>query len=314
MNSFSFFLKTYEHDKERVIRLIESYNKHNIEKHLLYLMCPDEDVDCFSDWESTTVRIIKESAIKTDLFTEDTKWSKGYLNQEIFKLAFWELGLCENYQCIDSDAVFIRDFVKRDFMYDEDTPYTVLVEDNDLRADYYYNKLYWNGRMKWLKKIQDELDFHPYKMLTCHGFQIISAKAIKSFKEEFLEPRKYTYKSIIEIAPYEFSWYNFWLQKTEAIPIHMCEPNFKTFHLKQHLINDVLRGMSIDDWAKGYVGVVVNSNFDVGIGCYEDLSVYSFENAEIPLKIIRKNYEFYGGLLKKRSGILKKAGDLLGKI
>ncbi len=34
----------------------------------------------------------------------------GYINQEIVKLAFWELGLTENYFCVDSDAVFVRPF------------------------------------------------------------------------------------------------------------------------------------------------------------------------------------------------------------
>lgn len=293
MLKFAFFLKTYRGDEQRTRRLVDSWNRYNVENLKMFIMCPKEDVGRFKNLKAHNIMVIEEEQIKTPLFTEDTQWSKGYLNQEIFKLAFWELGLCENYQCIDADALFIRPFFLKDFMYDKDIPYTILVEDNDLRSDVYYNKLYWNSRMRWIKRIEDALDYHPYKLLTCHGFQIFSAKVLKSFKEKYLLPNGYTYRDAIDIAPYEFTWYNLWLQKMEVIPIKVCEPNFKTFHLKQHHINAVLNGMKIEDWAKGYLGIVVNSNYGIGSGDYDDLSIYDSTNAGLNIETVKKNYIFY---------------------
>ena len=64
----------------------------------------------------------------------------GYINQEIIKLSFWKKRLCKNYFCMDSDGVFIRNFYISDFMYDKNTPFTVLVEDNELKVDPEYFK------------------------------------------------------------------------------------------------------------------------------------------------------------------------------
>lgn len=317
MIKFAFFLKTYREDKLRVRKLIDSWNRYNVEHLKMFIMCPRSDVYEFKNLENENIEVIEEELIKTSLFTEDTQWSKGYLNQEIFKLAFWELGLCENYQCIDSDALFIRPFYIKDFMYDEDTPYTVLIQDNDLKSDTYYNKLYWNGRMKWLVKIEDALDYHPYKLLTCHGFQIFSSKVLKSFKRDYLEANGYTYRDIINIAPYEFTWYNLWIQKSEVIPIKICEPNFKTFHLKQHHIHDVLRGMKIEDWSKGYLGIVVNSNYGVGDGDYNDISFYDSKNAELNIDSVNENYKFYRKILNDKNssnGIVETSIKVVKKI
>ena len=62
-------------------------------------------------------------------------------------------------------------------------------------------------------------------------------------------------------APYEFSWYNLWLQKSQVIPIEVREPLVKTFHHEGQHLEYALRGIGPDDIARGFVGVVVNSNY-----------------------------------------------------
>lgn len=312
MIDFGFLLKTYSGDYDRAEKLINSYVQYNVDKIPLFLMCPKKDIELFSGFKGNGISIVSEEEVYTNVFTEDGSMPMGYLNQEVYKLAFWETGLCANYMCIDSDALFIRPFNKWEFMYDDETPYTCLEEDNDLRADHYYNKLYWNGRRKWISKIEDELDFHPCHLLTCHGFQIFSSKVLKSLKEDFMNPKGYDYKDLIQISPYEFSWYNLWLQKTNVIEIHQIEHLFKCFHLKQHHIGYVLSGMKLEDWAKGYVGIIVNSNYGVGEGAYYDLSVYNGDNADIPDDIIDQNYKFYKRLRKGR--IKRKSQLFLSKV
>ena len=300
MVDLGFLLKTYNGDYHRAVKLVGSYTQYNVDRIPLFIVCPKNDIELFSILKGDGISIVPEEEIYSNVFTEDGKMSMGYLNQEIYKLAFWETGLCANYMCIDSDALFIRPFSKWEFMYDDETPYTSLEEDNDLRADHYYNKQYWNSRREWISKIEDEMDFHPHHLLTCHGFQIFSSKVLKSLKEDFMKLKGYDYKDLIRISPYEFSWYNLWLQKTNVIEIHQIECLFKCFHLKQHHIEYALSGMRLEDWAKGYIGIIVNSNYGVGEGDYYDLSVYNRDNAGIPDEIIDQNYNFYKRLRKGR--------------
>lgn len=299
MYDFCFFLKTYINDYNLVIRLLESFQKYNEDNIILYLVCPMQDVSNFQALVQKNVVLLAEEEIDVDVFDMDTRWSVGYLNQAIYKLAFSELALCKNYMPIDSDAVFIRPFFKKDFLYNREIPYTVLIEDNDLHSDCYYYNEYWEERRKLIKKIEDVYDFHPYKLLTCHGFQIFSLQVLTDLKENFMKVRGYTYKDLIGISPYEFSWYNLWLQKSKCMPIYLSEPFFKTFHLKQHQIFSVLQGMKIEDWAKAYVGIVVNSNYGVGVGMYENIDCFTYKTSGIPMEVILNNYKFYKKMIKK---------------
>ena len=93
---------------------------------------------------------------------------------------------------------------------------------------------------------------------------------LRSLKEEFLAPRGWTYADALAVSPYEFSWYAMWLQKTQVIPIHQREPLVKVFHTEDQYLEYVLRGITNGDVARGYLAVVVNSNFSRDAG-FRDL-------------------------------------------
>ena len=69
-----------------------------------------------------------------------------YIHQEIIKLAFDEISIGPNYMRRGSDGVFIRDFSIRDFMFESETPFTVVFEDNELRTDLDYFNTHWRAR------------------------------------------------------------------------------------------------------------------------------------------------------------------------
>ena len=262
MYNFCFMLKTYNQDIHAVDRLVKTFIKHTVEKIHLYIVIPKTDYDIFKKYENDNISIVIEEKIDVCFFTEAVDGlSVGYLNQEICKLAFWKLNLCDNYCCLDSECYFIRDFYYKDFMYDETTPYTVLFEDKDLQVDYQYYKYFWKNREPYLEKIANSMELNNHKILTCHGFQNMSKKALKSFEHNYLSKFGYTYKDIIKIAPYEFSWYNLWLQKNKDIPIYICEPFFKTYHTQKQYWRDIFSGITEKDLARSYVGIVINGNF-----------------------------------------------------
>ncbi len=231
-------LKTYGEDFLYTQRLIASYRKHNSDDIPLYVVVPRADLGKFATFEGVDIETLAEESVTDCLVSDDSVFGirPGYINQEIIKLAFWELDLCDNYLCLDSDAEFIRDFYFADFMHDENTPFSVLVEDNELAVDPEYYNEHWIGRSKLLEVIKQELGVEDRRTLTCHNKTIFSAKVLKTFKEKYLLPRGYTYVGPLKKSPYEFSWYNFWLQKDKTIPIVFREPLFKIFHSKnQHL-------------------------------------------------------------------------------
>lgn len=296
MEKFVFLLKTYEKDLRYAIRLIKSFQKYNVDNIKLYIVLPKEDIIKLNSLleESDKYNIIIKDERSVCPYMVDKPLngiSAGYINQEIVKLSFWENDLCENYFCVDSDAVFIREFGYNDFMASNGFPYTVLLEDKRLKSDPIYYKEFWIDREKSLKKILDEFQMDRHRYMTCHGFQTFNKEVLESLKTEFMRKKHYSYSDLLEISPYEFSWYNFYLQKTQIIPINVSDEIFKTFHLKEHYLNSCLNGVEIGDLARAYVGIVINSNFTNGKSItYGDVN-------EIHVRVSGKLYRY---ILKER--------------
>jgi hypothetical protein len=267
MHPFAMLLKSYSGDLEYAKRCIASFTRFNADGIPLYVVVPATDVAAFSALAGPQITVLDESAF-LPYFTADPVQGirPGYINQEIVKLAFWELELAENYFCVDSDAEFIRPFHVSDFMFDEHTPYTVLVEDNELKVEPRYYQQHWQGREQALRRIQSLVGLDDPIVRTCHGHQVFSAVVLRSFRDDFLAPRGWSYLNALAEAPYEFSWYNMWLQKTRVIDIHVREPLVKVFHHEGQHLEYILRGITVADIARGYVALVVNSNYSRDLG------------------------------------------------
>ena len=262
MAPFGILVKSFREDASSAERLFESMRRFNSEHLPVWVVVPGDDVEMFTDIVQGVGEVIPESTFQDHLVSEPVAGVRsGYINQEIIKLAFWETGLADNYLPVDSDAVFLRPFGIDDFMHSDDVPYTVLLEDRELQVDPDYYSTHWQGREVVLRHIQQQVGLHDRRLLTCHGHQVLSATVLRSLREDFLDQRGWSYARMLEEGPYEFSWYNFWLQKSRAIPIEIREPYFKVVHSAQQHSDLALRGITMDDIARGYLGVIINSNF-----------------------------------------------------
>ncbi|WP_445475050.1 DUF6492 family protein [Methanococcoides methylutens] len=306
MHKIAILLVTYIGDLEYVDRLIPSYKLHNRDEIPLYIVAPSSDIKAFEKFVGDNIELLMYESITSELVHDNGVRGirPGYINQEIIKLAFWEKGLCENYFCMDSDGEFIRDFFISDFMYDDDTPFTILVEDNELAVEPAYYEKYWIEREKLIRLIQNEIGLVDRRMLTCHGFAILSCKVLESLHRKYLLPNNLTYQDILKIAPYEFSWYNMWLQKDKAISIEFREPIVKIFHHKNQHLEYLQKGITLDDIARGYLGVVINSNYsrDYGVVSYQDGDIYDLSIKEVTLLV----YKIIRGLLRKPRVLMSK--------
>ena len=270
MRDLVLLLKSYAGDLDLATRLISSFNAHNPDRLPMVIVVPDADLPGFMPFASDTIEVIGESRFAEHLVDHEVAGIRpGYINQEIVKLAFWEAGYAENTFPVDSDAVFVRDIHRSDFMFDATMPYTVLVEDNELKVEPRYYNEHWVGREQQLRTIQQLVGLDDPRLLTCHGHQVLSSTVLRSLRDDFLAPRGWTYADMLAQAPYEFSWYNFWLQKSQVIPIHAREPLVKVFHHEGQALEYALRGITLDDIARGYLAIVVNANYARSFGALE---------------------------------------------
>jgi hypothetical protein len=267
MTSFAILVKSHGPDRDYVARLLDSFAHHNVDAVPLYLVVPAADLPAFEPLVRERVTLIREEEFSAHLTGGPVAgFSAGYINQEIVKLCFWETGLADNYLCLDSDAEFVRDFRLSDFMADATTPYTFLTDDAALIAEPAYFAEHWAVREPRLRRIQQEVGLESDRLLTVHGHAVFSATVLRAFAERFLAPRGWDYVDALAIVPLEPSWYTMWLLADRTIPIIVREPVIKTFHNPTQYLDYVLRGLATDDVARGYVGIVLNSNYSRGDG------------------------------------------------
>jgi len=263
MRNFVIMVKSYAPDFHYARNLVRSFSTYCTDDTELMLVVPAVDIPLFAELAGGNVTAVSEEPLAHYFTTEVTAGLRpGYINQEIVKLAFWELDLAENYLCLDSEAEFIRPFGTGDFMFSDHIPYSVLTQDLELEVDPIYFHQYGVDRRASLEHIAAELGLDQRVILTCHGQTVFSAAVLRSWKSDFLEPRGWSYLDALRCEPYEFTWYNLWLQKSGVIPVHAREPWIKIFHHEGQHIDYLAKGLTQSDLARGYLGVLVNSSFD----------------------------------------------------
>lgn len=293
MYKFVLFCKSYAGDLELVKLLVKSCERFNKDRIPLYISVPETDLNLFAkNLENTGVYLITDESITTNLIFDSDEWfTPGYINQQLVKLSFWETRLAKNYFCIDSDSYFLRDFFYHDFMADDETPYSVLFEDKELCVDPIYYKGYWQSRLESLNLIKEKIGLKDTRLITCHNNTTLSSKVLESFRDEFMLIHNLEYIDILKISPFEYSWYNFWLQKSKIIPIISVEPFFKMFHLKEHYLDYRKKEITEKDIARAYIGICINSNWakDYEINVYDPIVKSQDFKMKIVKDFIKKN-------------------------
>lgn len=258
MSDFGVMLKSYAPDFDYAKRFIESFRVFATEAIPLYIVVPDQDIQLFTEFVADTGQVLPESLWAEHLVDYPLHGnSPGYINQEIIKLAFAEKNFLANYLCADSEAVFIRPFSKADFMADPTTPFTFVTEDHELQVDPIYFARYGKARNQSLRHMREYLQLPMDRYETCHNMAVFSGEVLRSLRG-YMSDQGLTYADLIEISPYEFSWYNFWLEKSGAIPRVVREPVFDLIHSDQQQFGYTLKGVQLQDLARGYVGIVTN--------------------------------------------------------
>lgn len=258
--NFALLCKSFRGDIERIAHLIESVNKYNEDSIPFYVSVPKNDMELFESKKFKNIILIADE----DVYKNQPR---GWVQQQIVKSSFWKLGYAKNYLCIDSDNYFIRPFYLSDFMYDEETPYTVIHEQKELFSwsAGKTNILGFDPKDSFVeirKKVMEVFnrtgkiyDFGP-------GPVIWSAKVWESLEKNYIIPNNLSFEECIFYAESEFSWYGESLLAFKAIDLYPIEPPFRFFHYPQQYVEFKNAGYTEEAFAQNYMGFVMPSSWN----------------------------------------------------
>jgi hypothetical protein len=221
---------------------------------------PKKDITLFKSIETTNIVLIEDESVYDGP-------APGWMQQQIVKSMFYKLNLAKNWVCIDSDSYFIKPFFISDFMYDNETPYTVMHEQKELFSWTAINNniLGFDPKESFTKdrqKIMEVFDRNSRVYDFGPVPTIWSSKVWIDLDTKYMQPNNLTFQQLIEYCPSEFTWYGEALLQFKSIPIYPVEPIFKVFHYKQQLDEFKQLNLSNDILAKNYLGVIIQSNFN----------------------------------------------------
>jgi hypothetical protein len=265
MHKIVLYCKSYDKDVHRAKILLDSIMKYNVEQIPFYISVPQKDIPLFINVLGTTgYELISDESIDTD--------NAGWKGQQIVKSQFWKLGLCENYVCVDSDCFFIKPFFISDFMFDENTPYTVCHE-----YKHYFEFIQkhpfisvnepmpFDQRDSFVKEREHIMglfgragviyDFGP-------GPTIWSAKVWKSLEDNFIKYNNTTFAELIKLNGSEFTWYGEWLLYSQEIRLIPKGPLFKNYHYPYLHQYDKAHHYDLNKIAKLYLGIGMQSIYE----------------------------------------------------
>ena len=270
--SMVLYCKSYRRDFLRVKRLLISLQKHNRDKLPFYISTPTADRVLLlevlgKDGQNFSYIWIADEAI----IAANPRAPKnvqlgmlGGLSQAIIKAEFWRLGLADNYLCIDSDSIFIRDFRKTDFLASDGYPYTVLHQNKEL---------FQLAANRGYAKVEQDLREEAIRVQQLFGRQgpqyycapapfIWSAKVWQSLDEHYLTPKGITLWDAVTLRHPETLLYGEALLNFQAIPIRMIEPLFRIYHYDWQYYTAQRLGETEAKLKQNFLGVIYQSNWE----------------------------------------------------
>ncbi|MBT8568399.1 hypothetical protein G6705_00385 [Polynucleobacter paneuropaeus] len=263
------YCKTYSRDFLRLKRLLASIKKFNVEDIPVYISTPADEYDLLVEIlgeEKSFTWLADEEIVSANPNANIKKYKVmvGGLSQAIVKAEFWRLGFSENYLCIDSDSIFIRDFYKSDFLSDEGYPFTIL----------HQNKEYFQlAKNRGMEKVSQELRKEAQRVQSlfervgplfyCAPAPFIwSAKVWQSLDAEYLIPRGESLWDLVSPEYPETLIYGEALMKYKAIPLLAIEPLFRVYHYDWQYFLMKRLGETEQSLQQNYLGVIYQSNWD----------------------------------------------------
>jgi len=262
------YCKSYHNDLHRVAKLAASITRYNREKIPFYVSVSTADFELFAPLarEHRFTLLADETILAHTFASGQTRSAvlEPRELQQVVKSEFWRLGLCQNYLVIDSDSWFIRPFGRSDFLYENDTPYTVINE-----GAHMLHRAARAGHAKHIRQFRElrqrakALFNRPGRLYDFAPTPCIwSATVWAGLARDYAEPRGLNFQDLIVQLPCETQWYGEYLLTHPVIPLRPVEPLFKCWHYPGDHEESVLLGETETVLAENFLGIVSQSNWD----------------------------------------------------
>ena len=266
MNKLAIYCKSFFRDINRAKILAESVERYNIDNIPFYISVPTTDLSLFKSKLPGFVNLISDA----DILTNDLE--QTWITQQIVKSSFWKTGVCENYVMVDSDSYFIKNFTISDFMYTDETPYTVCHEQKDLWnwSVWHTTQLGFDPKESFERDRQVVMNMFSRtgKVFDFGPGPVIWSRKVWETLDEIMEGNKLTWMDLMRISASEFTWYGETLLYSKVIDLIPIEPPFKFFHYHQQYIESKQLGITQEHIARNYIGITLQSNWQKTVELY----------------------------------------------
>lgn len=268
MKPFALYCKSYSTDLKRLVRLAHSIRQYNSENLPFYVSVSQAELPLFREHLSgLDVELLADEAIiqaSPRINAEQVHRMVGSVSQQVVKSEFWRLGLSTAYLCLDSDALFIRPFGLADFLTPDGTPYTVMDEAHELIDDALRHKKtrVVDAFNKEAAQVQ-QLFQRVGRRYSFGPFPLVWHRAVwESLDSHHLKPKGMSFADAIAQAPIESRWYGEALLAYKAVPLMPCQALFKVYHYAWQLDQDRRAGITPQQLAQFYCGVIYQSAWE----------------------------------------------------
>ncbi len=292
---FALVCKSYIGDIRRLGRLLVSIQKYNADNIPVFIVVPRSDLavcqhqtqhaglnSASHQWlTDEDIVAAHPQAISHQLIEKYLK-APGSISQQIIKSEAWRTIGCDAYLSLDSDSIFLKPFHKTDFINASGAPYTVMHQAKDMyqvainrgyAVQYEHFALLAQTVQQVFGRQGPIYSFLPQPFLW-------SSKVWQALDTQWLAPKNQTLWDAIAFCPSEAQWYGEALLHLQPIPVSPIEPLFRVYHFDWQY--DLYRkwGESTQTLSAQYLGVCLQSNWEVAM---DPIGERSFAS-----KIIRK--------------------------
>lgn len=273
MRKLVLFCKSYDRDMLRARRLADSIMRFNTDKIPLILSVPEKDLadfqKCFANIPCsfyTDESILGESAKKNGILP---KIYPPHLIQQLIKLEFHHLGLCENYAWIDSDSYFIKEFRETDFFHEDGMPY-IFQEEYDPEEERHRmahvpektRERRINDNVALIEKFQSYFGNEKPLLRFAGSMPIVwSVAVLESFNNDHLKRIGKNMYEFLYDYPCETQLYGEYLHAGKVIPIHPHPFLFRSFLYADEFYISQMQGENEYSIAKDFHGICMQSNW-----------------------------------------------------
>jgi Family of unknown function (DUF6492) len=262
------YCKTYRNDFLRVKRLLRSIDQYNVDQIPFFISTPRADRPLLEEvlGKEGYQWVSDEEIVQANARADFQKYllMPGGLSQQIVKAEFWRLNIAQNYLCLDSDSIFIKNFTKANFLNEEGIPYTVLHQNKEL-----FQLATDRGHLKVERELKAEA-LRVKAVFNRVGPEFYcapspfmwSAKVWQSLDREYLIPHQMSIWDFIDAQHPESLIYGEALIKYRAISLIAIEPLFRAYHYDWQYFLMRRLGENEEKLKQNYLGVIYQSAWE----------------------------------------------------